>query len=245
VVLGVIYVGEKEEHKQGYKPEPRHPPQQPAAQQQQQTTPPPSIEEPSVRIDTCAHRRLVYGNPLLYDLIYCHHGDLPHIVDFSWRQQIYPKHEVDWDVFVAMIKRGLTLTFDQKMVPHSLNRHTFVVTFLHVDEGTGALVPKRIPTERIEQIEDDPCFAVRWTANSHWIKDELEATNTLLARGVEIEILVRGSRVWSTRGKALDGEFIAEKLPTGNGVQGGDFIDWFRVHPRGETKTKAAAYENF
>src|SRR5262249_15482365 len=109
--------------------------------------------------------------------------------------------------------------------------------FHHIDEGTGALVPKRIPAERIES-KKDRCFTARWVPDQAWVRDELEAKNSLLARGADIEITVRGSRVWSTRQKALDGEFIADKLPTGNGVQGGDFVDWFTVLPR-ESKPKA------
>ena len=32
-------------------------------------------------------------------------------------------------------------------------------------------------------------------------------------------------------GKALDGNFIGGKLPSGNGTQGGDFISWFSLAP--------------
>ncbi|KAF5424734.1 hypothetical protein C5S42_12435 [Candidatus Methanomarinus sp.] len=32
-------------------------------------------------------------------------------------------------------------------------------------------------------------------------------------------------------GKALDGNFIGGKLPSGNGTQGGDFISWFSLRP--------------
>jgi hypothetical protein len=34
--------------------------------------------------------------------------------------------------------------------------------------------------------------------------------------------------------KALDGNFIGGKLPSGNGTQGGDFESWFYVEPKPE-----------
>lgn len=230
----------------GHFPEPEPKLEQPAKENgssKQCVTPTPD-DRPPVWIDACRYRRLVYPNPLLYNLIHCHHGDLPHIVDFSWRQDTYPTREIDWRMFCDMVTQGLTLTFDQPMKEHSLNPETFIITFYHTDEGTGALVPKRIPAGRFE-FKQEPCFAVRWKANEDWIKDELNAKNSLLAHGVTIEILVRGSRVLSEHLKALDGAFIAGKLPTGNGVQGTDFVDWFRVRPRGEGNPSLKELEKF
>jgi len=244
VVLGVISVEKSHEHGPGPEHEQRDPGQQPTAQEHQQTSRAPSDDRPSVQIDTCTYRRLVYGNPLLYDLIYCHHGDLPHIVDFSWRKLTHPRREVDWNTFLRMMKDGLTLTFDQEMNPDSLNPHTFLVTFLDTDEGTGTILSKRIPAKRIES-KRERCFTAKWIPDPEWAFDELKRKHSELADGVDIEIIVRGSRVWSRNGKALDGDFVDDKLPTGNGVQGGDFVDWFKVRPRSEAKEPAKTYENF
>jgi hypothetical protein len=41
-----------------------------------------------------------------------------------------------------------------------------------------------------------------------------------------------------TPGKGLDGDYLADKLPTGNGTQGGDFVDWFRVLPPGPKRRR-------
>ena len=194
--------------------------------------------------DNCSHRRLIYPNPLLYDLIQCHHGDLPHITDFSWRTQTAPGQELDWTSFCELIRRGFTLTFDQPMVRESLTPETFFVTFFHTDEGTGALVPKRIPARSVE-VREDRCCTARWQADANWTQDELNAKNSLLARGILLEVVVRGSRVRSRRGLALDGAFIADKLPTGSGVQGTDFVHTFRVRPRGEGQPPAKGFENF
>ena len=210
----------------------------------------PAIE--ITEFDACTDRRLVYGNNLLYDLIDCYHGDLPHIVDFDWRKETQHDHQMDWKTFVDMMDpnksdRGLTVTFDQQMNKDSLNSHTFIVTFLHVDEGTGSLINKRIPgTVKTgwKDGKENGCFQATFVADQDWYKDELLAKNNELADGVEIEIVLRGSRILNTQtpAKALDGEFLANKLPTGNGTQGGDFVDWFQVLPR---NAKADPYPNF
>jgi hypothetical protein len=178
-------------------------------------------------------------------LIDCYHGDLPHIVDFSWRRSTNPDRDVEWEKFVKMIKDGLTVFFDQEMSEKSLNRHTFFVSFLHADEGTGSFVDKRIPVKQIRTEWEKGCYKATFVADEDWINDELTAKNSQLAEGVEVEITLRGSRIFSTKSKALDGEFLANKLPTGNGTQGGDFVDWFRVLPRGSQKPKAEIYKDF
>lgn len=196
-----------------------------------------------VRVDPCTDRRFVYNNPLLYDLIYCHHGDLPHIVDFSWREAAYPRREVGWDTFVRLMESGLTVYFDQEMAEESLNAHTFFLNFFDRQDETGTFVVKRIPAEAIRTDRRGDCYTATFVTDRDWVDDELKKKNSELAVGVDVEITLRGSRIWSKQGKALDGDFVADKLPTGNGTQGGDFVDWFRVRPRGADKPKADAYD--
>jgi hypothetical protein len=201
-------------------------------------------------VDSCTNRKLVYNNSLLFDLIYCNHGDLPHVVDFSWRKDVYPSREVTIDKFLQMMRDGLTVYFDQPMHPESLNRHTFIVAYLLRDTGTGAFVENRIPIQEIKTGYDGECFTATFCATERWINKELDADDSELIAGlpnveagVDIEITLRGSRIWSDKGKGLDGEFIADKLPTGNGTQGGDFVDWFRVLPAESKKPRPKSYK--
>lgn len=199
-------------------------------------------QEPvEVFLDTCTDRRFVYNNSLLYDLIYCHHGDLPHIVDFNWRKPASTNRELDWDAFVQLVKDGLTVYFDQKMEPASLNPHTFFVSFFHEDPDSGNIFVKRIPTKEIRSVFSDDCYSAVWLPDPAWFHDELLSQKSQLRGGVEVEITLRGSRIWDSRGKGLDGAFLADKLPTGNGTQGTEFVDWFRVLPRDAKKSKAKA----
>jgi hypothetical protein len=204
-----------------------------------------------VWVDTCTDRRFVYSNSLLYDLIYCHHGDLPHIVDFSWREPTYPQREVDFDTFLEMVKKGLTVYFDQEMTPASLNPNTFIVSYIYRESGTGTFIAKRIPVERIRPGWEGSCYTATFEAQKVWLDGELDRPDSELRAdtryepGVSVEILLRGSRIWSNEGKGLDGDYLADKLPTGNGTQGGDFVDWFRVMPSDWKKPKSEKYEDF
>ena len=209
-------------------------------------------ESLKVELDTCTDRRLVYNNSLLYDLIHCHHGDLPHIVDFNWRRHTYPAREVEIETFLRMMRDGLTVYFDQEMEEASLNPHTFIVSYLHRESGTGAFIEKRIPVKEIRTGRDKNCYTATFTAMEVWIENELKAPDSELRAdtryepGVNVQITLRGSRIWSREGKkGLDGEYLADKLPTGNGTQGGDFIDWFRVMPADAKKPKGESYEDY
>src|SRR5215213_2804092 len=265
VVLATIYVKSTPHSPGGYQPE-----QQPAYGQPQPTEhaqqPPgqqpggyiqpgsePGQEPIAVVVDVCTDRRFVYNNPLLYDLIYCHHGDLPHIVDFSWRRNTYEKREVDIETFRTMMRNGLTVYFDQEMSPESLNRHTFIVSYIFRHSGTGGFVAVRIPAGRIQTEKRGNCFTATFVALDIWRKHELDAPDSELLSGhpnvdpgIDIEITLRGSRIWSAEGnKALDGDYLADKLPTGNGTQGGDFVDWFRVMPPGAKKPSGESYDDY
>jgi len=204
-----------------------------------------------ISVDTCTNRRFVYNNSLLYDLIDCHHGDLPHIVDFSWLHSTYPDRQVDFDTFLQMMKHGLKVYFDQKMEPASLNPNTFIVSYIYRESGTGTFIAKRIPVGRIESGEEGDCYYATFVPHHVWMDGECDRPDSELRAdtryedGVNVEIVLRGSRIWSEQGKGLDGEFLADKLPTGNGTQGGDFIDWFKVMPSTYNKPKGDPYKDF
>jgi hypothetical protein len=213
-----------------------------------QSPQPETFKDPIV--DSCTNRKLVYNNSLLFNLINCNHGDLPHIVDFSWRTDTYPKREVTIDRFIQMMRDGLKVYFDKPMNADSLNAHTFIVSYLHRDTGTGAFIEKRIPVQEIRAAREGDCYTATFIATERWIKHELDADDSEIIAGlpnvepgVDIEITLRGSRIWSDEGKGLDGDYLADKLPTGNGTQGGDFVDWFRVMPPAGKQPKGTSYK--
>lgn len=178
---------------------------------------------------------------MLFRLIECYHGDLAHIVDFNWRADTHGKgnpiqRQIPWETFIVLIKSGLEVHFDQHMDPKSISRHTFIVTVTFPDPDSGRIRTERIPPQGRPSIETvGGCSKAIFKASTKWLDDE--SGFTALKEGFGVEITLRGSNIYTVGDadhprKALDGDFIAERLPTGNGTPGGDFFDWFRVGPR-------------
>lgn len=192
--------------------------------------------------DTCTHRRIVYNNSMLFKLIECYHGDLAHIVDFNWREQTHgaKSRRVSWEWFSRLMREGLTVDFDHPMDPHSLSRHTFIVTLTFADPDSGRIRTERVPPQRKPDVQPyGACSRATFYASTLWLADEHNLS--ALSNGFGVEITLHGSNIYTDDSngqprKALDGDFIGEQLPTGNGTPGGDFFDWFQVEAWTPTK---------
>ncbi|MCI1278633.1 MAG: hypothetical protein LKG23_06585 [Nitrospira sp.] len=186
-------------------------------------------------IDACTHRRIVYNNSMLFKLIECYHGDLAHIVDFNWRKKTHGTNSrrVSWEWFSDLMREGLTVEFDHMMDPRSLSRHTFIVTLTFADPDSGRIRTERVPPEKKPVVErHENCSRATFYASTDWLDDERKLS--ALRNGFGVEIILRGSNIYTDNSngqprKALDGDFIGEQLPTGDGTPGGDFFDWFQV----------------
>lgn len=191
--------------------------------------------------DPCTHRRIVYNNPMLFKLLECYHGDLSHIVDFNWREKTREKKNryVPWAWFFGQIKDGLKVYFDRHMDPKSLSRHTFIVTLTFADADSGRIRAERVPSEKRPFVEIvGECSNATFQGSASWLDDDTNIT--ALRDGFDVEITLRGSNIYTDDSdhrprKALDGDFIGELLPTGNGTPGGDFFDWFHVEAQPHT----------
>lgn len=87
-------------------------------------------------IDECSKRRLVYNNPLLYDLIHCFHGDFPHVVRTNWRHD--ESHEYT-DLEIEEISEPITpfdlkIKFDKIIECGTINTDTFLL-FVKLEYG--------------------------------------------------------------------------------------------------------------
>ncbi|HEY9206931.1 MAG TPA: hypothetical protein VIO58_13545 [Candidatus Methanoperedens sp.] len=214
---------------------------------------------PRYEIDQCSKRRLIYSNPLLYDLIYCYHGDLPHIIDINW-SDLHGKENVPWDKFAALTGgenskeemvegTGLTVTFDKLMDTTTINKHTFLFGAFLEEEKTGYRIMHYIPPDEIIDkdtgyikdtgfifdtidIQGKKVTKATFKVEGGWRDEEVSGIHSGIHEGFDIEIILRGSSILSMDKMALDGDFIGSKFPTGNGVQGGDFVSWFHVMPK-------------
>jgi len=201
-------------------------------------------------LDHHFERRLVYSNPLLYDLIHCIHNDLPHIKYVSWDD---PGKEADcwkdrgakvmtWQQFKEnIVKNGLRVIFDRKMNLATINEHNFVFTAFIRAFGTGYFIKKYIPLTKItsDAVGGD---MVEFKIRERWQKEETEdqSDSEILRQisskrthidpnRVRFEITLKGSSILDDNCRALDGHYDGISLPSGNGVEGGDFVSWFYV----------------
>lgn len=196
------------------------------------TIDPPSTGTESPRhfkIDICSRRKLVYSNPMLYDMINCYHGDLPHITSISWPHG----KEIEWSEFFDLIKRkqneddvdgpGLQVVFDREVT--DLDERTFMFIVKYPEDREGGFSEDRyIPGEVNYNSETKKGV---FKVDLSWF---IDLGISALQEGAGFKIVIRGDHILDKdTKKALDGNFIGGKLPSGNGTQGGDFVSWFYV----------------
>ena len=185
-----------------------------------------------------SHRRLVYTNPVLRDLIDCYHGDLPRICNVGWKNYHQSSVPMPWEEFTDLLE-GVKVTFDQPMDFSTINQHSFLVGVILTDSGTGYREKLYLPACSIKPGADE-CEAV-FVIDPDWFGDEMvlgrksrifNSMSRVAGPSVclDVEIVLRGSLIRAKQGnKYLDGEAFG--FPTGNGVQGGEFISVFQVAP--------------
>lgn len=190
------------------------------------------------KIDTCSHRKLVYNNPLLYDLINCFHGDLPHVIEINWKKN---GATIPWEDFKSGIYTdGVKVWFDQKMNGNTINANTFLFMVKMEDPETGNSKYEQVPGS-ISYNYDAGGSIATFTIESAWLEDVYFGYSTIREKGGEFMVVLRGDFIMSVEengrpAKALDGNFIGGKLPSGNGTPGDDFISWFFVGPKTEVE---------
>jgi hypothetical protein len=183
-------------------------------------------QPPQVRLDddSWKYRRIVYTNPALGGLIRCLHGGLAHIETINW----IPGSHYETDEFLdRLCHEHLKVTFDQPMRARTVTnvRSCRLSIFLSIGDGSCP-VQFLIPVDRIEYTDrtatyyfDDDC-----------IEHELRKACKRLKKPVDVELILHGNMIHNSEGRALDAELIDE-LPTGNGVEGGEFVAYFTVGP--------------
>jgi hypothetical protein len=188
---------------------------------QQNGVPTLSIDEHGWR-----HRRLVYTNRALGGLLHCFHGGLAHITGMSWDTGQY--HSVHG--FQEHLEKGLTLFFDRPLDENSVTRkRTCRLTAIIPCSDNGCPKPVIIPVKRIEYREKDGYHAT-YHFDHECAERELRKCRNHPGP-IELDFVLHGSLVRDQHGRALDAEMI-HGFPTGNGVEGGEFLAFFRIQPQ-------------
>jgi hypothetical protein len=191
-----------------------------------------------ITIDSCSKRRLVYGNAMLYDLISCFHGDLPHITTMNWQSN---GATISWDDFAnGIYKDGIKVGFDRKMDGTTINANTFQLMVRMEDSDTGNYRYDRVPGDvSYQYAESTKSSVATFEITSKWLVDVFFGYSRIREKGGEFLVVLKGDFIMSVGdecvpAKALDGDFIGATLPSGNGTPGGDFESWFTIMPEPE-----------
>lgn len=216
----------------------------PESQSQQTQHQKPEYPEspPTIKIDECSKRRIVHTNPLLYDLIDCYHGDLPHVTDINWENETAINGAlIKWEDFKnGIYNEGAKVWFDKKMNGETIKTNTFLFLVKMEDSDTGNYHYEQVPgvvSYEYEEATGESKATFKFT--TEWIADVYLGYSRVREKGGEFKIVLKSDFIMSAEengkpAKALDGNFIGGKLPSGNGTQGGDFESWFYVEPKPE-----------
>jgi hypothetical protein len=187
-----------------------------------------TCQPPAIRLDpdSWKYRRIVYTNPVLAGVIHCLHGGLAHIKAINWK----PGDQFKIDKFLDLMTRErLKVEFDQSMDIQTIKRvHTCRLSMFITSTERKCPVQFLIPVRQIEY--DDFNTTATYYFDDECIEHELRQVCGRLRKAAEVELILHGSMIHNTRGRALDAELI-KGFPTGNGVEGGEFIAYFTVAP--------------
>ena len=184
--------------------------------------------DPEIRVDddSWKYRRIVYTNTALANLIRCFHGELAHISAVNWAWGPHAHYKVD-DFLYLLAREHLQITFDHEMNQATVTDiRTLRLSVYFPKDGPRPSCPMHflIPLKRVEYEN----YVATYIFDHACIEQDLRDACKKLA--VEVEIVLHGSMVRDVHDRALDAELI-RGFPTGNGVQGGEFITYFTVGP--------------
>jgi hypothetical protein len=184
------------------------------------------------QIDTRGNRRRMASTETLDRVVRCILNKLPaetltRIDDTNWEhdQRYLCREFMSEFVGSGEHHRGFRISFTEEV-------HADTIT----DRSLQALVVFRSedPAEP-RRMEIAPAEVHKDEGETRWCRlaiDEAYARDHLDMRSFDMFVTLRCDLVTDTRGLAVDGDFIAHRLPTGNNVQGGLFESWIRVRPR-------------
>jgi hypothetical protein len=186
-----------------------------------------SCQPPEIRIDddSWKYRRLVYTNPALASVLRCLHDGFPHITELNWAPGTHFKGE---DFVDRLCREHLKVTFDQPMRERTVaNVRSCQLSIFHPNDG-HCLVQLFIPVDRIEY--DEATMTATYYFDEDCVEQELRKVIRRLKKPADVALVLHGSLIQNEYGRALDAELI-DGFPTGNGVEGGEFIAHFTVGP--------------
>lgn len=171
--------------------------------------PNPEPGEPVFEIDLRGRRHL--PTPAHY---------LTHIVGINWPHG----GEVTLDELLYDMDAKLKIRFDRKLLPADgvstgINRRTITVEYGGISRSMELLAS---PEDEEPGLDDDGCTAVYPI-----VQEYLRGRDNIA--GYFVYITLRCDFVLDCHEMPVDGSHLRGRLPSGNGIPGGEFVSWFRV----------------
>ncbi len=119
----------------------------------------------------------------------------------------------------------LKIHFNRKLIQtgdsyaNGINEFTFVAQY-----GGAQKVLEFVPAENPPDLEQDGCTAV-----FHIDPEYLELGRRHNLAGTTVYVTLRCDFILDCHEMPVDGNHLAGRLPSGNGLPGGDFVSWFNV----------------
>ena len=188
----------------------------------------PSYQAISLDQDYWKFRRIVYTNPVLGSLIRCFHGELAHITGVNWEWNTGAHYSLN-EFFDLLSQEYLRIKFDRPLDERTVkNLKSLRLSIFFTKDDGGCPGQFLIPLQRIEYNNIDNIATYYF--DYRCIEHDLKTSCRKYRKPAEVELVLHGDMLLDERGRALDAELIGE-FPTGNGVQGGEFITYFTVGP--------------
>lgn len=145
-------------------------------------------------------------------LIECYESNLAHVESINWKHNgDTPINEIGSNE-TNFIR--LEVTFDKDMLSETINEHTFLVMVRRDEANYHYYHYDYLRADRIDVGAKEAKFTIYGA--DRFIEHE-------------IKVALKSDFILDKNEKALDGNFIGGKLPSGNGHQGGDFESWFKL----------------
>ena len=119
------------------------------------------------------------------------------------------------------------MTFDREMTRSTVeNVRSCRLSILVAREGDSCPTQVVVPVRRIEYDGTTATYHFDYKC----AEDDLRRTCQKHQRPADVELVLHGNMIHDSSGRALDAELI-RGFPTGNGVEGGEFIAFYTVEP--------------
>jgi hypothetical protein len=184
------------------------------------------------QIDNWGPRRQMASVETLDQVIRCILTKLPteqftRIEDSNWEhnRRMLCRDFVEEFVGTPERPKGFRIEFSHKVQSAEIDTRTFQALVVFRPENGSEPRAMQIAPARVERDHDETTWA-------RLVIDHGYARRHLDGRSFDLFISLKCDVIRDGNGRAVDGNFIGHRYPTGDNIQGGNFESWVRVRPR-------------